>query len=132
MARPVLVPLLILGRRVVATAGGVGAEGTFSMSAPDVAAGGQELRAIALSSDLFASRYQTFATRCTSLLPHFTPKVAHFYRTPTLCVEFQRDLVRLEWISMQLWCSCYNFEREKTQPKTAKWRHITMHCPHLL
>ena len=32
---PVLVPLLILGRRAVATAGGAGAEGTFSMALPE-------------------------------------------------------------------------------------------------
>ena len=48
-----LVPLLILGRRAVATAGGAGAEDTFSMAPPDEAAGGQELRATTLSPDLF-------------------------------------------------------------------------------
>jgi hypothetical protein len=53
VAPPVLVPLLILGRRAVATASGAGAEGTFCMGAPDVAAGGQELRVTVLSSDLF-------------------------------------------------------------------------------
>ena len=53
VAAPVLVPLLILGRRAVATAGGEGAEDTFSMGSSDVMAGGQELRATALSSDLF-------------------------------------------------------------------------------
>ena len=47
---PVLVPLLSLGCQAAATAGG---DGTFSMGTPDVAAGGQELRATALSSDLF-------------------------------------------------------------------------------
>jgi hypothetical protein len=63
VAPPVLVPLLILGRRAVATAGGAGAEGTFSMGAPDVAAGGQELRATTLSSDLFEAGSMRVATK---------------------------------------------------------------------
>ena len=63
VAPPVLVPLLVLGRRAVATAGGAGAEGTFSMGAPDVAAGGQELRATTLSSDLFEAGSMRVATK---------------------------------------------------------------------
>jgi hypothetical protein len=50
---PVLVPLLSLGRRTVATEGGGARSGTFSMSLAAVPAGGPELQATHLSADLF-------------------------------------------------------------------------------
>ena len=52
-APPVLIPLVSLGRRAVATEGQDAHTGTFSMRLAHEAAGGQELRAISLSSDLF-------------------------------------------------------------------------------
>ena len=52
-APPVLVPLLSLGRRAVATEGTDAQAGTFSMRLGDVAAGGQELLATNLSASLF-------------------------------------------------------------------------------
>ena len=65
-ATPVLVPLLILGRRAVATSvgggGGAGAD-TFSMDPPDEAAGGQELSTIDLSSDLFEAAAMKVVTK---------------------------------------------------------------------
>ena len=51
-APPVLVPLLSLGRRVVATEGTDARAGTFSIKLADVVAGGLDLRATSLSSDL--------------------------------------------------------------------------------
>ena len=48
-----LVPLLSLGRRTVATEGGGARSGTFSMSLAAVPAGGPELQATHLSADLF-------------------------------------------------------------------------------
>ena len=50
---PVLVPLLSLGRRTVATEGGGARSGTLSMSLAAVPAGGPELQATHLSADLF-------------------------------------------------------------------------------
>ena len=53
------VPLLILGRRTVATAGGVGSEDNFSMEAPDAAAGRrQELHATVLSASRPSSSFE--------------------------------------------------------------------------
>ena len=52
---PLLVPVLSLGRRVVATEG-VGVEaGTYSLADAEVDAGGPRLRSIALSEELFAA-----------------------------------------------------------------------------
>ena len=50
---PVLVPVLSLGRRVVATADGGVRAGSFVMGLADAAAGGRALRPTALSADLF-------------------------------------------------------------------------------
>ena len=50
---PVLVPLLSLGRRAVATEGGGARAGTFSMGLAAVPAGGPALQAAHLSADLF-------------------------------------------------------------------------------
>ena len=55
-APPVLVPLLSLGRRVVATEGTDARAGTFSIKLADVVAGGLDLRATSLSSDLLRRR----------------------------------------------------------------------------
>ena len=52
---PILVPLLSLGRRAVATAGGGAHAGSFSMGLADAAAGGPALRPTSLSPDLFAA-----------------------------------------------------------------------------
>ena len=53
-APPVLdVPVLSLGRRAVATEGTDARAGMYKMMLADVAAGGQELRATSLSSNLF-------------------------------------------------------------------------------
>ena len=48
-AAPVLAPLLSLGRRMVATK----SEGTYSLAPADTAAGGLELRTMALEPELF-------------------------------------------------------------------------------
>ena len=53
MCPPVLVPLLSLGQRVVATEGSGARASTFYMQTAEVAAGGQELRVTNLSSSLF-------------------------------------------------------------------------------
>ena len=50
---PVLVPVLSLGRRVVATADGGVRAGSFVLGLADAAAGGRVLRPTALSADLF-------------------------------------------------------------------------------
>ena len=52
-APPVLVPLLSLGHRAIATEGGGTRSGTFSFALAAVAAGGPELQAVSLSPDLF-------------------------------------------------------------------------------
>ena len=54
-APPVLVPLLCLGRRATATEGSGVRASTFAFRLAEVAAGGQELQATSLSSDLFAA-----------------------------------------------------------------------------
>ena len=54
-ARPVLVPVLSLGRRAVATAGAGAQAGSFSIALATVAAGGPRLRAATLREELFAS-----------------------------------------------------------------------------
>ena len=54
-ARPVLVPVLSLGRRVVATAGTGAQAGSFSIVLATVAAGGPQLRAATLREELFAA-----------------------------------------------------------------------------
>ena len=50
---PTLVPVLSLGRRVLASEGAGSLAGTFLLSAPAVAAGGPQLRDLSLSSELF-------------------------------------------------------------------------------
>ena len=52
-APPVLVPLLSLGRRAIATEGGGARSGTFSFALAAVPAGGPELQQVHLSADLF-------------------------------------------------------------------------------
>ena len=52
-APPVLVPLLSLGRQVVAVAEDGEPSGTFSLGTADVAAGGQLLQAMSLTPELF-------------------------------------------------------------------------------
>ena len=52
-APPTLVPLLSLGRRVVATEGSGAQAGMFSMAVADTAAGGSALTPTYLSADLF-------------------------------------------------------------------------------
>ena len=52
-AAAVLVPLLSLGRRAIATEGGGARSGTFSFALAAVPAGGPELQPAHLSSDLF-------------------------------------------------------------------------------
>ena len=52
-ACPTLVPVLSLGRRVLASEGAGSLAGTFLLSAPAVAAGGPQLRDLSLSSELF-------------------------------------------------------------------------------
>ena len=52
-APPVLVPLLSLGRRVVAVAEDGEPSGAFSLGTADVAAGGRALQAMSLVSELF-------------------------------------------------------------------------------
>ena len=48
-----LVPLLSLGQRMVATDGGRMHVGTYSLCTADVAAGGPALRAVSLRAELF-------------------------------------------------------------------------------
>ena len=55
VARPVLVPLLSLGRRVVASEGQGASTGSFAVAADAQAAGGPVLRTTYLSEDLFAA-----------------------------------------------------------------------------
>ncbi|KOO30832.1 hypothetical protein Ctob_013295 [Chrysochromulina tobinii] len=55
VARPVLVPLLSLGRCVVASEGSGNRAGSFTIAAADQAAGGPTLRTMSLSEDLFAA-----------------------------------------------------------------------------
>jgi hypothetical protein len=55
VARPVLVPLLSLGRCVVASEGSGNRAGSFTIAVADQAAGGPELRTMNLSEDLFAA-----------------------------------------------------------------------------
>ena len=55
VAPPVLVPLLSLGRRVVATEGSGDCAGSFSIAAAPQAAGGPQLRTTFLTEDLFAA-----------------------------------------------------------------------------
>ena len=51
-ACPTIVPVLSLGRRVLASEGAGSLAGTFLLSAPAVAAGGPQLRDLNLSSEL--------------------------------------------------------------------------------
>ena len=53
VARPVLVPLLSLGRRVLASEGRGDGVGSFTIEAAAVAAGGPALRTTCLSEELF-------------------------------------------------------------------------------
>ena len=55
VARPVLVPLLSLGRCVVASKGSGNRASSFTIAAADQAAGGPALRTMNLSEDLFAA-----------------------------------------------------------------------------
>ena len=54
LASVVLVPVLSLGRRVVATEGSGEHSGTYTLAAPDVAAGGRTLHVMTLDAALFA------------------------------------------------------------------------------
>jgi hypothetical protein len=55
VARPLLVPLLSLGRRVVATEGSGARSGSFTIAPAAHAAGGPRLRSVSLTRDMFAA-----------------------------------------------------------------------------
>lgn len=62
-APPVLVPVLSLGQRVVATMGDGEHAGTYSLAAAEVAAGGRALRTMILDPELFLADGESGLTK---------------------------------------------------------------------